>query len=258
MASSSIKTIIIDDNKEFLFALRENLSLIPYIEIVGEATHYQKAKQLLLNRQADLIFLDIEMPCRNGFELLDEVRDSVKKPFKVIFYTAYDKYMIDALRKSAFDFLVKPAQMEEVKGVIDRYRKLDQEKPIALTPFQSSPIAGMVALPVAVGLKFVDRNQIILLQCTKDGLLERPIWEALLNSGERIKLRQNLSANQLADLTGNQLFIKLNKSTLVNKNFIGLIEYKTRICKLIPPYDAIDLTISRQQLSELRDQLDLV
>jgi two-component system LytT family response regulator len=122
METASIKTIIIDDNKEYLFSLRENLALFPEVEIIGEATQYKNAKQLLLKTQPDLIFLDIEMPGKNGFELLNEVKTEMKHPFKVVFYTAYDKYIIDALRQSAFDYLVKPVEINELKEVLGRYK----------------------------------------------------------------------------------------------------------------------------------------
>jgi two-component system LytT family response regulator len=258
METASIKTIIIDDNKEYLFSLRENLALFPEVEIIGEATQYKNAKQLLLKTQPDLIFLDIEMPGKNGFELLNEVKTEMKHPFKVVFYTAYDKYIIDALRQSAFDYLVKPVEINELKEVLGRYKSSILQTATVDTVPAPDPFTFMVYLPVNTGIRFINRRNIVYFHRFKDNLIGKPSWEVLLNNSERIKLRQNISAEQILDLVGPQIFIKLNKSVLINRNYISLIEYKSRICRLIPPFDEPRLTISRQQLAELRLQIGLI
>jgi hypothetical protein len=116
----------------------------------------------------------------------------------------------------------------------------------------------MVYLPVNTGIRFINRRNIVYFHRFKDNLIGKPSWEVLLNNSERIKLRQNISAEQILDLVGPQIFIKLNKSVLINRNYISLIEYKSRICRLIPPFDEPRLTISRQQLAELRLQIGLI
>jgi two-component system, LytTR family, response regulator len=252
MGTKAIATFLVDDNKECLFDLREHLALIPEIEIVGEACQYQKAKELILAKTPDLLFLDIEMPYKNGFQLLEEIRLELKKPFKVVFNTAYDKYVIEALRQSAFDFLVKPAQPDEIKIVIDRYKKRLSGQVPAVTLEQFKPFMNIVPLPINIGIKFVERNHVVYLHCNKNGLIEKPIWEAVLSNLEKVKLKQNITADELTRILGAELIVKINKSTLVNRNYISLFEYKSHRCFLVPPFEDVDLVVSRQHIPEFR------
>ena len=85
MSESKIRTIIIDDNKEFLDSLKDNLELIPEIELVGWATRYFQAKKIIQEKKPELVFLDVEMPNKNGFELLNEIHLSAIRPSTLYF-----------------------------------------------------------------------------------------------------------------------------------------------------------------------------
>ena len=71
--------------------------------------------------QPDLLFLDVEMPDMTGLELLQEIRDYVSWNMRVVFYTAYDKYMIQAIREAAFDYLLKPFDERDLKEILTRF-----------------------------------------------------------------------------------------------------------------------------------------
>ena len=108
--SDKIQTAIIDDDEEFVFSLKEHLGFFPEIQLQGCATKYNQAKGLLLKENLDLVFMDIEMPVKTGFDLLEEARKSRKQMFSVVFYTAFDKYLIQGLRESALDYILKPGK----------------------------------------------------------------------------------------------------------------------------------------------------
>ena len=254
-----IQVAIVDDNTEFLESLKDHLSFFPDIEICGTASQYKKAKDLLLNEKPDLVFLDIEMPCKNGFELLDEVR---KKgcTFSVIFYTAYDKYMIQALRESAFDYILKPVRMEELKNAIERFKNQCNEQTSA-TPLQLyHGIQGMpeiIALPTNLGLRFVDKNRLLLFRCISGGILEKSSWEVLLTNCTTIKLGATTTADRIVQLMNKDRFLQINQSCIINLNYLNMVEFKTRNCLLIPPFDTMDLTVSRTHLSKLREEFEV-
>ena len=111
--TNTIKTIIVDDEINSIHNLEEDLKAYPEIEILDTITSSQKAKKSIIQYQPDLLFLDVEMPYINGIELLQEIRPYVRNSMRVIFYSAFDKYMLDALRASAFDYLLKPYQTNE-------------------------------------------------------------------------------------------------------------------------------------------------
>lgn len=254
-----IKTVIIDDNTEFLLSLQEHLAVYPEIKLVGSANQYKEAKNLLLNKKPDMVFLDIEMPCKNGFELLDEVREEGKGQFSVIFFTAHDKYMIQALRESAFDFLIKPIHPRELKTVIERVKKqrassLPLSQPALNIPYFSET----VAVPSLTGLRFVHKNKIVLIQSVKESLLEKPNWEILLNNFEQIQLKKNTTSKEILHFLGNNSFVLINQSCILNIHYLGAVEFKTRNCLLLPPFAHLKLTVSRGNMTDLRDQFDLL
>jgi len=257
--SEKIRVAIIDDNKEFLESLKKHLLFFPKVEICGTASQYKQAKDLLLNKNLDLVFLDIEMPCKNGFELLDEVRKK-GSTFSVIFYTAYDKYMIQALRESAFDYILKPINMEELKNAIERF-KAQRNESTSLTQLPLyQGIQGMpeiIALPSNLGLKFIDKNRILLFRCINGGLLEKSSWEVLLTDYTTLKLGANTTADRIVQLMNKDRFLQINQSCIINLNYLNMVEYKTRSCLLIPPFNNLELTVSRTHLSKLREDFEV-
>ena len=260
VADEKIRTVVIDDNEEYLFALQESLNFFPEIDFLGGATKYTKARSLLLDKKPDLAFLDIEMPCKNGFELLREVREKGCDRMDVIFYTAYDQYVIQALRESAFDYLLKPFKMDELKAAIHRFTS-QREKDQSNFPNLNSPvmkgIPDVVPLPNSTGIRFIDKGNIVLIQCVKDDLYSKPVWSVLENSGQQFKLRQGITAKDIISILGGQCFVIINQSTIVNLSYVAGVEFKSRECLLIPPFNRISLVASRSYLSELKERFSI-
>ena len=257
----TIKAVIIDDDKECIFSLKEHLSLFPEIELQGFASHYSKAVNLITKTTPDLVFLDVEMPGKNGFELLNDVRNVQKTNFKVIFYTAYDKYMVKALRESAFDYILKPIDPKELRNSIERFksvRHIPAKTPSIQTLSYLPGAQDIISLPTNTGLKFMNKNAVVLFQCLKESFTDKPCWKVVLNDQSLVKLRIGTTANEILDYMGNNLFVQINQSTILNMNYLFEIEYKTRDCLLVPPFNCFQLTVSRIQMSELKDKFDLL
>ncbi len=253
-----IRTVIIDDSEKSIDSLKENLSVFPEIDICGFAAKHKQASELLVKEKPDLIFLDIEMPGKNGFELLNEVR---KKGCgsNVIFCTAYDKYMIRALRESAFDYIIKPIDPKELKNAIDRYKiQRGQKNTNTFSPCNNSPdgTVGIVALPTHLGLRFMDKDCILLFRCIHENRNTKPCWEALLTDLTSIKLGTNTSAGRIIQLLSEDHFVQINQSCIVNLHYINMVEFKTRNCLLVPPFDNMKLTVSRIWLLRLREMYE--
>ncbi len=112
-----MKTLIVDDERLARIELRRLLQEFPKIEIVGEAANADEALQLIEELEPELLFLDIQMPGRNGFELLSALKGSAPD---VIFTTAFDEYAIKAFEYNALDYLLKPIDTERLKEAISR------------------------------------------------------------------------------------------------------------------------------------------
>jgi len=112
-----MKTLIVDDERLARNELKRLLEPYHKIEIVGEASHAEEALGMIEELQPELLFLDIQMPGKNGFELLTSIEG--KAP-DVIFTTAYDEYAIKAFEFNALDYLLKPIDSERLKDAINR------------------------------------------------------------------------------------------------------------------------------------------
>lgn len=119
--SYMIKAILIDDEPAAINALAKKLELhCNGIEIVGRCESSKEGIKMILENKPDLVFLDIEMPWMNGFELLTCLGENLD--FKVVFVTAYDQYAIQAFKVQAIDYLLKPVDKDDLINCVERVR----------------------------------------------------------------------------------------------------------------------------------------
>src|SRR5437867_4328929 len=114
-----IKALVVDDEPKARNILQHYItSFIPEISEVRQAESVDAALEILKVYEPGIVFLDIEMPHKNGFDLLVAVKDP---SFDVIFTTAYNQYAIQAIRFSALDYLLKPVDPDELKAAVERH-----------------------------------------------------------------------------------------------------------------------------------------
>ncbi len=118
-----IKVVIIDDERLARVELQNLLSEISGIEVVGLASFVEEALEIIEKEKPDLLFLDINMPEKSGFELIEEL---VQVPY-FIFTTAYEEYALKAFEVGAVDYLLKPIQAQRLKDSIDKVKKLIEQ-----------------------------------------------------------------------------------------------------------------------------------
>ncbi len=119
-----ITAILIDDELSSLQNLQQKLiEFCPDVKVVATAQKPEEAILLIQQYKPDVIFLDIEMPRMNGFRMLDEINEL---DFDIIFTTAYNHYAVDAIRISAFDYLMKPIAIKDLQNAVERLAKQQQ------------------------------------------------------------------------------------------------------------------------------------
>lgn len=117
----SIRAIIVDDEKAALTTLEKKINLYcKSIKVVALANSAKEGLQAIQNHKPDLVFLDIEMPWMNGFEMLECVGDKID--FDVVFVTAYDQYAIKAFKTKAIDYLLKPVDKDDLVECVERLK----------------------------------------------------------------------------------------------------------------------------------------
>ena len=120
-----MKVMVIDDSRLARNELKRLLKELDNVQIVGEASSVDEAVEKIAELKPDLIFLDIQMPGKSGFDLLEELETLPE----VIFSTAYDEHALKAFEYNALDYLVKPVQKQRLAGAISKvFEKVEKNK----------------------------------------------------------------------------------------------------------------------------------
>ena len=218
-----VSAIIIDDEAKGRLALREKLSAYcPQLNVLAEAENGQEALLLIQHHKPQLIFLDIEMPQMNGFEMLNELTE---KNFHIIFTTAYDQYAIKAIKYAAFDYLLKPIDIEELKTAIEKVhlayrnagtRENDQTKKqvelLQQNILHPKKQLDKLAIPTLEGLMFYDIKDIIHLEADSNHT------NTYLTN--KIKIIASKTLKEFEELLPDDIFFRAHHSHLINLNYI--------------------------------------
>ena len=116
-----ITCIVLDDEKEARDRLVILLSKVEGIKIIGIEEEPEKAIKSISQKLPDLVFIDVEMPRLTGFDVVKEIRKNNVNP-NFIFVTGYNQYAIKAIKKEAFDYLLKPVDIDELNETLNRYK----------------------------------------------------------------------------------------------------------------------------------------
>ena len=218
--TTSITTIIVDDEPNSIRNLADDLAVYPEINILDTQTSPQKAKKSIIQYQPDLLFLDIEFPTTNGIELLQEIRPYMYNNMHVVFYTAFDKYMIDALRASAFDYLLKPYQSEELLQIVERVKHEKGNNPINFEQAMHQLLNKdcKFAVQTVNNLLLLRDSEILYFQYSN----ENRCWNMILTNMKQHRLRLSTKARDILNL--HPSFIRINTDCILNIDYLSSIE----------------------------------
>ncbi|MBL7705063.1 MAG: response regulator transcription factor [Taibaiella sp.] len=169
--NTKLTAIIIDDEKDGRDTLKHYLQkYCPEVSVLAEAASVSAAAALIKAHNPWLIFLDINLSGESGFELLDHT--GVQETYKTIFVTAHDEYAIQAIRKHAFDYILKPIHIETLVNAVNRAKESAATPPSGAIKelfqvIQSRQQEQRLALPVLDGFIYVDIREIV--RCEAEG-----------------------------------------------------------------------------------------
>lgn len=218
-----LKVLLIDDEERATDALRLMIEkTIPEIQQVMVCNDSRKAADIIHAYKPGLVFLDIQMPYMNGFEVLEKMPN---KNFKIIFTTAYNEYAIQAIRFSAFDYLLKPIDIEELQLSVQRFldsndnykQQYDLLKNIMHNIQAPSADEFRLALPTKEGVHFLFPADIV--RCEAIGNYTK----FFMQNNSTYLISKTLG--EYDTLLTPHNFIRTHKSHLVNKKYISFIDH---------------------------------
>ncbi len=167
-----LKAILVDDELNSLQNLQFKIhEYCPSIKVVAQSQNPEDAIRLIQQYKPDVVFLDIEMPRMSGFKMLEQIPEI---DFEIIFITAYNHYAINAIRISAFDYLVKPVAIEELQQTVERLGnftiKKTRERADILKKNLANPKSqeDHIAIPTNDGLEFIQIKQILRIESSSN------------------------------------------------------------------------------------------
>lgn len=250
----SYKIVVIDDDEIAVDNLIFELKAYPQFQIEGFAKNGISGRKLIFKTMPDLIFLDVELPDMHGSELLNLIRNEITWNMQVIFYTAYNKYMLDAIRGSAFDYLLKPIDKEDLSTMMKRFIDKVEDRQTQTVPYHIqlrslSPLEQTLIIPSPTNdLQFLRPENIGYFKYNSG----RKLWESFLNNASNpIALRKSISSDQI--LACSPSFVQIHQSHIININYLIMI--KDKKCVFYPPFDEVkDLQISKIYLKKLQER----
>lgn len=258
----TIKVVVVDDEPKCVLGLVERINQEEGFEVLATTTSPKTAVGIIEKMKPDVVFLDVEMPCMTGFDVVQELRGKVSENLMVIFYTAFDKYMIDALRASAFDFLLKPYQPFEFDTVIERIRNRMSELRGDMLAMENSClsdrmqaldnlISHRVAIQTVSGLLMVNPSDVFSFTFINDSR----VWLLKLSDGSEYPLKKHINAKQLLAIS--ESFVQVRQDVIINLDFLMSIENYTLRCIFVPPFDKENIQVSRRCFKGVKDKLDI-
>ena len=210
----SLQTIIVDDEEN----ARNNLKIIlsehcPEVQVIGEAGSAVEARKLIVKHHPDLLFLDINMPKEDGFELLDSIEN---KKFSVIFITAHNQFALKALKAGAIDYLEKPIDIDELKKAVNtvKINKKDGEglnynmiKEL-LNEYKNDNKSDIIAVPTLVGYEIIKTRDIIHLEA------DESYTKIYLTNGK--KCTSSMTIARYERVLDKDTFFRVHKSHIIN------------------------------------------
>jgi len=248
-----IRAIIVDDE----LGSRESLSKMiekncKNIQVVGKADSMLSAFEVITNNEPDLVFLDIEMPNGNAFDLLEKFKEI---NFNIIFVTAYDHYAIKAIKFSAIDYILKPIDPEELTKAVTRFeaqletkKSLDKKFKILLSNVRPENKLKKVGIPDGDGLVFINLAEII--RCDSDG----NYTYFLLTNGKKIVASRTLG--EYEQMFNDDNFFRVHRSHLINLEHVK--KYIKGEGGYVVMTDNSQVEVSRRNKNDFLEKLSLL
>jgi len=247
MKSMSIRTIIVDDEHLARGLLREFLREEPDMEVVAECTNGFDAVKAVAEHRPDLLFLDVQMPKLDGFEVLELVGTDLA----VIFVTAHDQYAMKAFDAAAVDYLLKPFDLERFRVALQKARRrLGERAPMP----EASDLRAAAQAPGQYASRVVvkDGTRIHIIPANQLDYAESQDDYVALHSGGKTFLKQQTISSLESSLDPQQ-FVRTHRSFLVNLERVAKIEPYTRDTRLAILTDGAQVPVSRAGYLRLKD-----
>jgi two-component system LytT family response regulator len=248
----AIRAVIVDDEELARYLLREYLQQAGGVEVIAECANGFEAVKAIAERKPDLIFLDVQMPKLDGFEVLELIDPSVA----VIYVTAYDQYAMRAFDAHAVDYLLKPFSADRFKKALERARQRLGEPAPAAKRISATELSAAARPPEQKLERIVvkDGAKVHIIPLEKLDYVEAQDDYVALRSEKKNYLKQQTISSVETQLDPKK-FVRIHRSYIVNLERIARIEPYTKDSRVAVLTDGTQLPVSRSGHARLKELL---
>lgn len=242
MGDKIYKILIIEDSDEDRTKLEESLESYSFFQIANSLNTGFAAPELVRKLRPDLLFIDVELSGIQGYDIIDKLRGEITWNMKTVFYTAYPQYMINAIRLSVFDYLLKPFEKKDLDLIVNRFIQARMEEKGALPDLPPQDVSDeMGSKTFTIQLPTGD---IRILRHSDIGYFKfntlRRCWEVFLYNQKLLTMRSTINATRILGFSPQ--FMQIHKSYIINIQHLAIIH--TDVCIMFPPFNNERLPIS--------------
>jgi DNA-binding LytR/AlgR family response regulator len=249
-ARQTIRALIVDDEEGARDIMEHLLHRIPDVEVIGKASSADEALEMVIKCLPDIVFLDVQMPEKNGFQLVDYLQKYLLKTH-VVFVTAHAEFAINAMKVAAFDYLLKPVLMTELQETILRFRATRHKA------------SSLVNLDLPAGktirhckIKFNTRTGYILVSPLEIMYCEADVNYTTIYFGKDNREVITVNLGRVEEILAPHSFYRISRSILINQTYLTKADRQKKQCLLEKGDERITLEISPTHIRELERYLD--
>lgn len=256
--NQALNVLIVDDEKPARDEMTFLLQKVPEITIVDRASSGEQAISMIKKLKPDLIFLDVEMPEINGFQVAERIQEMGPSP-GIIFITAYDKYALQAFEIRAVDYILKPIELDRLQRSIEKFRKQSQTNQIhnysainkmmmRLNNKEKAP--QYLSIIQGDSYKPIPMNKIILIEA--HGRTVNVVTE-------EGKFNYTRSIGEMESLLNREYFFRCHRSSIVNLDYIQKIDlWFNNTFQLVMKNCDSKVSVSRTYIGSFRQIMSII
>lgn len=241
-----LRAVIVEDEPESLLLLQNLISSSGLAVVSGSTSNPEQAANIIVSLNPDIVFLDIKMPGKSGFDVLDEIRRvSTVHPY-IVFTTAYDEYAIRAFEYAAFDYLLKPVEPKRLAATIcrctdSRNSGLRQKTDLLLSNNKKLMFRNLS------GIVFIDPNEIFYIEAEGN-------YSVFHLLGKRVETVTTL-LGKIEEQVDPEKFFRVSRSFIINIEFLKKINTRQLHCVLATNGQEVKCDIARDRVNLLIDRM---
>lgn len=220
MNDNKFRVLIVDDEPDARTFLKSLLSGINYVEVVGEAENVENALFKIVEYYPNLVFMNINMSGKLGMEFIELLKDrNVDIP--IVLVSAFEKYVINAIRNQVYDFLLKPILIDDLKAIVEKYKRLDRKD------LSGKLMDVLSSIKEDRKIRINSRNSYTLISPSEIVYCEADDGCTVIHLTTGKMEVSNYSLTQIESRLEGRNFYRLGRSTLVNQNYVRSINKGT-------------------------------